>query len=187
MRRIGFCLADLKATSLKSVTASRAKNIYRQLWLIKQWDIAFTRHCESCHNPPALFSGAVTAKPQFENRPFDDEGVSCIVCHSIESVNGRGIGGYTMGQPALLQKPDGTKIVEATDQDILNNIDDHKRAMMHYLTKMNDDNSFDQETEQKIGRAEKTYIYISGIIWLVIILLIVGFLFYATIDFASRD
>ena len=103
--------------------------------LIKQRNIAFTRHCEACHNPAALFSGALTDKPQFKNRPFDEEGVSCISCHSIESVNGRGVGGYTMGQPALLQKTDGTKIVEATDQQILDNIPDHKRAMMRDLLK----------------------------------------------------
>ncbi|MDQ2747413.1 MAG: cytochrome c family protein, partial [Acidobacteriota bacterium] len=103
--------------------------------LQKQKDIAFTRHCESCHNPAALFSGALTDKPQFKNRPFDDEGVSCIVCHSIESVSGRGVGGYTMGQPALIQKEDGTKMTEATDQDILNDIAGHKRAMMRPLLK----------------------------------------------------
>ncbi len=104
--------------------------------LIAQRNIAHTRHCESCHNPAALFSGALTSKPQFKNRPFDTEGVSCIACHSIESVNGKGIGGYAMGQPALLQKTDGTKIIEATNQDILDNIADHKRAMMRdVLTK----------------------------------------------------
>lgn len=103
--------------------------------LTKQKNIAFTRHCESCHNPPALFSGALTDKPQFKDRPFDEDGVSCIVCHSIESVTGRGIGGYVMGQPALLQKPDGTKILEASNQDILNNVADHKRAMMRDLLK----------------------------------------------------
>ncbi len=103
--------------------------------LIAQKNIAFTRHCESCHNPAALFSGVLTDKPQFKNRPFDEEGVSCIVCHSIESVNGRGIGGYTFGEPALLQKADGTKILEAKDQEILDNVDDHKRAMMRDLIK----------------------------------------------------
>jgi tetratricopeptide (TPR) repeat protein len=103
--------------------------------LTKQKNIAFTRHCESCHNPAALFSGALTDKPQFKNRPFDDEGVSCIACHSIESTNGRGIGGYVMGQPAMLQSADGTKILEATDQEILNNVPDHKRAMMRPLLK----------------------------------------------------
>jgi tetratricopeptide (TPR) repeat protein len=103
--------------------------------LINQRNIAFTRHCEACHNPAALFSGALTDKPQFKKRPFDEEGVSCISCHSIESVNRRGVGGYTMGQPALLQKSDGTKILEATDQEILDNVPDHKRAMMRPLLK----------------------------------------------------
>lgn len=103
--------------------------------IIRQKDIAYTRHCEACHNPAALFSGALTDKPQFKNRSFDEEGVSCIACHSIESVNGRGVGGYTMGEPALLQKPDGTKILEATDQQILDNADDHKRAMMRDIIK----------------------------------------------------
>ena len=103
--------------------------------LQKQKGIAFTRHCESCHNPTALFSGALTEKPQFKNRPFDEDGVSCIVCHSIESTNGRGIGGYTMGQPAMLQSADGTKTIDATDQEILANVADHKRAMMRPLLK----------------------------------------------------
>ncbi|NNE98391.1 MAG: hypothetical protein HKN25_05145 [Pyrinomonadaceae bacterium] len=100
-----------------------------------QKNIAFTRHCESCHNPAALFSGALTDKPKFAERPFDQEGVSCIVCHSIESVSGRGIGGYTMGQPALLEKEDGTKIVDASDDEITSDIDSHKRAMMRDLLK----------------------------------------------------
>jgi tetratricopeptide (TPR) repeat protein len=103
--------------------------------LISQRNIAYTRHCEACHNPAALFSGVLTDKPQFKNRPFDNEGVSCISCHSIESANGRGVGGYVMGQPALLQKEDGTKIVEATDQQILDDVPSHKRAMMREVLK----------------------------------------------------
>ncbi len=103
--------------------------------LIQQKNIAFTRHCESCHNPAALFSGALTDNPRFKKRPFDEEGVSCIVCHSIESVDGRGIGGYVMGKPALLQRADGSKVLQATDQEILNNVADHKRAMMRDLLK----------------------------------------------------
>lgn len=103
--------------------------------IIKQKDIAYTRHCESCHNPAALFSGALTDKPQFKNRPFDNEGVSCIACHSIESVNGRGVGGYVMGQPALLVKEDGTHISEATNQEIMDDVPSHRRAMMRDLIK----------------------------------------------------
>ncbi|MBS1792583.1 MAG: tetratricopeptide repeat protein [Acidobacteria bacterium] len=136
--RCGKCHTDAHPQWRESAHANSFREPFYQKNvkdLIKQKNIAFTRHCESCHNPAALFAGALTDKPQFKNRPYDDEGVSCIACHSIQSVNGRGIGGYVMGQPALLEKPDGTKTLEATDQEILNNVPDHKRAMMRPLLK----------------------------------------------------
>lgn len=99
--------------------------------IISQRNIAHTRHCESCHNPAALFSGALTDKPAFKQRPFDEDGVSCIACHSIQDVNRRGIGGYVMGEPALLVREDGTRLLEdVTDQQILDDIPSHRRAMM---------------------------------------------------------
>jgi len=104
--------------------------------IIAQRNIAHTRHCESCHNPAALFSGALTDKPSFKKRPFDDDGVSCIACHSIQDVNRRGIGGYVMGEPALLVKPDGTRLLEGvTDQQILDDVSSHRRAMMRDVLK----------------------------------------------------
>lgn len=136
--RCGTCHTDTHPQWLQSAH----RNSFREPFytknvndLISQRNIAFTRHCESCHNPTALFSGVLTDQPQFKSRPFDQDGVSCMVCHSIESVNGKGIGGYVMGQPALLQKTDGTKIVDASDQQILDNVEDHKRAMMRPLLK----------------------------------------------------
>ena len=103
--------------------------------LTNQKNIAFTRHCEACHNPAALFSGALTDKPQFKERPFDQDGVSCIACHSIQSVNGRGVGGYTMGEPSLLLRETGERVANPTDQDILEDIPSHKRALMSDLLK----------------------------------------------------
>ena len=104
--------------------------------IISQKNIAHTRHCESCHNPAALFSGALTDKPSFKKRPFDDDGVSCIACHSIQDVNRRGIGGYVMGEPALLVKEDGTRLLEdVTDQMILDDVSSHRRAMMRPVLK----------------------------------------------------
>lgn len=99
--------------------------------LIEQRNIAFTRHCESCHNPAALFTGALTDKPRMKERPFDDDGVSCIACHSIQSVDGRGIGGYIMGDPALLVKENGERPANPTDEEILSDIPSHKRALMN--------------------------------------------------------
>jgi len=103
--------------------------------LQSQRGIEFTRHCESCHNPAALFSGALTRNSKVK-RPFDDDGVSCISCHTIQSANSKGIGGYVMGEPALLVKEDGTRLLEGiTDQQVLDDIPSHRRAMMRPLLK----------------------------------------------------
>src|SRR5262249_37383562 len=40
--------------------------------------IESSRHCEGCHNPVALFSGALTAGSKLE-RLFDEEGITCTV------------------------------------------------------------------------------------------------------------
>jgi hypothetical protein len=44
--------------------------------------------------------------------------------------------------------------------------------------------SDNQASKRKSGRADDILIYVSGTIWIVIILLVVGFLLYVSIDFA---
>ncbi len=93
--------------------------------------IEYSRHCESCHNPVALVSGALTTGSKMP-RPFDDEGVTCTVCHSIEKITYlEGIGSYEIRPPALLldehEKPFDGKV---DDEMILSNIESHRRAMM---------------------------------------------------------
>ena len=102
--------------------------------LIRDRGIAVTRHCESCHNPVALFSGALSPNVQIE-RPFDDEGVSCSVCHSIQSTTTEGIGSYTIAPPALLELANGQRIKDATDEQVLADLPSHSRAMMRPLLK----------------------------------------------------
>ena len=99
---------------------------------IRDRGIVPTRHCESCHNPVALFSGALSKNSTME-RPFDDEGVTCSVCHSIQSTTTEGIGSYTIAPPAMLQLADGRRIVEASDKEILADLESHSRAMMRPL------------------------------------------------------
>lgn len=93
--------------------------------------IESSRHCEGCHNPVALFSGALTTGSKLE-RPFDDEGITCTVCHSIQKIqNTSGTGSYVMGVPAVLIKDDGTAVSgPVSENDILTNLDQHKRAVM---------------------------------------------------------
>lgn len=100
--------------------------------LIRDRGIVATRHCESCHNPVALFSGALSKNAKMA-RPFDEEGVTCSVCHSIQSVTTQGIGSYTLAPPALLELKDGRRILDATDQQILDDLESHSRAMMRPL------------------------------------------------------
>jgi Flp pilus assembly protein TadD len=107
--------------------------------LLQQRGIEFTRHCESCHAPVALFSGALIrenkqAQPPFT--PLDDEGVTCSVCHSITEARVDGTGSYTIRRPALLAREDGVPIYEdVTDAQVLADIPGHKRAVMRPLLK----------------------------------------------------
>ena len=137
-KRCGTCHTDAHAQWRQSAHGNAFREPFYQKNvkdLQTQKGIEFTRHCESCHNPAALFSGALT-KNSHVKRPFDDDGVSCIACHSIQSANGRGIGGYVMGEPALLVKEDGTRLLAGvSDQQILDDIPSHRRAMMRPLLK----------------------------------------------------
>ena len=137
-KRCGTCHTDAHAQWRQSAHG----NAFREPFYQKnvkdiqtQKGIEYTRHCESCHNPAALFAGALTKNSRVK-RPFDDDGVSCIACHSIQSANSKGIGGYVMGEPALLVKEDGTRLLAGvTDQQILDDIPSHRRAMMRPLLK----------------------------------------------------
>jgi Tfp pilus assembly protein PilF len=137
-KRCGTCHTDAHAQWRQSAHGNAFREPFYQKNvkdLQNQKGIEFTRHCESCHNPAALFSGALT-KNSHVKRPFDDDGVSCIACHSIQSVSGRGIGGYVMGEPSLLVKADGTRLLAGvTDQQILDDVPSHRRAMMRPLLK----------------------------------------------------
>jgi tetratricopeptide (TPR) repeat protein/nitrate/TMAO reductase-like tetraheme cytochrome c subunit len=136
--RCGTCHTDAHAQWRQSAHSNAFREPFYQKNvkdLQSQKGIEFTRHCESCHNPAALFSGALTKEAKLK-RPFDEEGVSCISCHSIQAATGRGIGGYVMGEPALLVKEDGTRLLfDVTDQQILDDIPSHRRAMMRPLLK----------------------------------------------------
>lgn len=137
-KRCGNCHTDAHAQWRQSAHGNAFREPFYQKNvkdLQNQRGIEFTRHCESCHNPAALFSGALTKNSKVK-RPFDDDGVSCIACHMIQSVDGRGIGGYVMAEPALLVKEDGTRLLGGvTDQNILDDIPSHRRAMMRPLLK----------------------------------------------------
>ncbi len=112
-------------------------NAFRNLWyrknvnlLISERGIEYTRHCEGCHNPIALTSGALTTGSPID-RHFDTDAITCSVCHSIQKVDARGIGSYVLAQPAVMVDDNGKPIYgPVSDKEILTHLDRHSKAVM---------------------------------------------------------
>ncbi|WP_263359224.1 tetratricopeptide repeat protein [Acidicapsa ligni] len=96
--------------------------------------IQFARHCDSCHNPIAVLSGGLTQE-SIVDRKFDQDGLTCATCHSIQKVQSTiGNGGYVMGVPAVMTDVDGKRIPgEVPYADILAHPDRHAKAVMQPL------------------------------------------------------
>jgi tetratricopeptide (TPR) repeat protein len=116
---------------------SAHSNSFRAPWylknvnmLIDEKGVQFSRHCEGCHNPVALLSGDLS-QGMPKKRPFEDEGVTCSTCHSIQSVDATGTGSYVMGTPAVLVDESGAPITRpVSDAEILAHLDRHSKAVM---------------------------------------------------------
>ncbi len=96
--------------------------------------IEFSRHCEGCHDPVAMAAGVITeGTPQAgsRKRPYDQDGVTCAVCHSIQKVDLRGTGSYVLAPAAVLVDEDGKPIHrKVSDIEILSHLDRHSAAVM---------------------------------------------------------
>lgn len=99
--------------------------------LMDEKGIPSARHCEGCHNPIALFSGAMTPGSKVK-RSFDDDGVTCMVCHSIAKIQANyGTGSYVMGVPAVMVDAKGVPIPgEVSFDAILAHPERHSKAVM---------------------------------------------------------
>ena len=116
---------------------SAHSNSNRAPWYLKnvgllndEKGIEFSRHCEGCHDPIAMAAGALTqAGPK--KRPYDADGITCSVCHSIQKNDLRGTGSYVLGVPAVLVDVDGAPIHrKVSDLEILSHLDRHSAAVM---------------------------------------------------------
>jgi tetratricopeptide (TPR) repeat protein len=99
--------------------------------LIRTKGIEFSRHCDSCHNPIAVVSGALTPGAHVD-RSFDEDGVTCTTCHSIQQLKSTsGNGGYVMGVPAVMVDENGKRIPgQVSYGDILEHPERHSKAVM---------------------------------------------------------
>jgi hypothetical protein len=59
-----------------------------------------TRYCAGCHDPISLFAGTKNLYRDDLTNPIGrDEGVSCVVCHSIKETDVKGNASYLITQP----------------------------------------------------------------------------------------
>jgi tetratricopeptide (TPR) repeat protein len=93
--------------------------------------IEFARHCDSCHNPVGILAGALNVNFPFD-RSFDRDGLTCLTCHSIQSVDTKlGNGSYVMAVPAVMVDEKGSRIPGMVpDAEILAHLDRHSKAVM---------------------------------------------------------
>jgi cytochrome c553 len=98
--------------------------------LIHAGGISSVKDCDNCHNPSSVKVGELTGK-SCNDRGGDVNGISCIVCHSIQSVSTAGNGSYLIGAPSVMVDEGGNRISgEVPYGDILAYPERHRRAVM---------------------------------------------------------
>ena len=104
--------------------------------LLRTRGIEFTRHCDSCHNPIGVLSGALDPNSKVD-RSFDADGLTCMTCHSVQRVQATiGNGGFVMGVPAVMVDENGKRIPgEVPDEEIKAYPERHAKAVMQDILK----------------------------------------------------
>ncbi len=99
--------------------------------LLRTKGIEYTRHCDSCHNPIGVLTGALTQDSKVDRR-FDEDGLTCSTCHSIQRVRTiAGNGGFVMGVPAVMVDEQGKRIPGIVpDEQIMKYPKRHAEAVM---------------------------------------------------------
>ena len=95
--------------------------------------IAFARHCDSCHNPIGVVSGALTEDSKVDRARFDSDGLTCTTCHSVLSLDStNGNASLKIGVPAVIVDEKGERIPGMVPFDmILRHPERHSQAVMH--------------------------------------------------------
>jgi tetratricopeptide (TPR) repeat protein len=99
--------------------------------------IEFTRHCDSCHNPVGVLSGALTQDSKVD-RSFDEDGLTCTTCHSVQQLQPTvGNGAFVFGMPSVMTDANGNRIPgQVPYEEIFKHPDWHAKAVIKDLNHM---------------------------------------------------
>ncbi len=88
-----------------------------QTILLEDRDPQVTRYCAGCHDPISLLSGAKNAQNVTLSAQGADEGISCVVCHSISQTDVRGNADYTVSasDPYIYERREGVWAKRVSD------------------------------------------------------------------------
>lgn len=134
-RYCGHCHQEAHAEWRQSAhsNSNRAPWYLKNVGLLNTEGVEFSRHCEGCHDPIAVVAGALTSGAP-SKRPYDQDGVTCMVCHSIQKVDTRGTGSFTLGVPAALLDEKGLLIPNrAVGRVILTATVKYRRFDQHFI------------------------------------------------------
>ena len=96
--------------------------------------IAFARHCDSCHNPIGVISGALTEDSKVDRARFDSDGLTCTTCHSVLSLDStNGNASLQMGVPAVIVDEKGSAFPAGSLRHDSSPPERHSKAVMHDL------------------------------------------------------
>jgi tetratricopeptide (TPR) repeat protein len=98
--------------------------------------VEFTRHCDSCHNPVGVLSGALTQDSKVD-RSFDEDGLTCTTCHSVQQLQPTvGNGAFVFGMPSVMVDEAGNRIPgQVPYEEIFKHPDRHSKAVIKDLNR----------------------------------------------------
>jgi len=82
-------------------------------------EAAETRYCAGCHDPISLFAGAKDPSNPGLAAPGVEEGISCVVCHTISKVDERGNADYVLTPPRRYIGEDGEGLAKGVSDFLI--------------------------------------------------------------------
>ncbi len=133
-----------------------------QTIMVEETSPEHTRYCAGCHDPISLFAGAKTSADITLSSEGENEGTSCLICHSVVQADIQGNGDYTIRPPRryLFELDSGMAAKRISDYLIRTYPEHHLRSYSRSLYKTSEfcaachKQYLDKEVNVDIGKVQ---------------------------------